>query len=158
MELHDDLPALSSCHPDLPDNSDDRLRALNYSSDQSGSYIDNDILSNSTRLLGATKGPKDSNTSSESTTNFLEEISRSDEIVTDASSLDIPDFSTQDGFLPEQVAHCSSLSSPLSTSSNERSQSSASRPNPRSETTWPDKVEEAFQKGLLQMRDHDYNY
>lgn len=152
------VPTLSLYHPGLPDSSDDGVRALNYSSDQAVSYTDNNALSNSTRILGAKKEQKYSDTSGFSTTNFVEEISRSDEIVSGTSSVDTSYFSTQAAFPPEQVACCSSSTSTLSTSSNKRSQSSASRLSLRYEAIWSDKVEEAFQQGLPQIQDLDCNH
>ena len=146
MELRDRSLA-QSLYPGFLDNADDRMRTLNHASDQAESHIDTDILSNAARLLGATEGREDSATSIYSTTNFMQGVSYHDDLVTDGSPLDSP---TQSPFPSEQTAQCGSSSSTLSTSSNERSQSSIL--SSESEAAWPDRVEEAFQKGLPQIR------
>ena len=146
MELRDSLPTLSSSF--LPDPSDDHLPTRNYGNDQALSYTDDNLLSNAAQVLGAMKGRKDSHISSGGTADIVEKVPRCDEIVTYTSSLDNSCFTTQAAVTPESIAHCNSLSSTLSTFPEERLQSSASRPSPRSEGTWSEEVEEAFQKGL----------
>ena len=153
MEPYDSLPALSSHHPDLLDNLDGPVRALNHASDQTLSHIENNAFSSSTQISGPMRWRKDSDTPSHSAIDFVEGSSRSRETVTDVSFPNASYFPTQAAFPPEQVTHATSASRPFTTSSNERPQSSIIRS--RSEATWSDDVEEAFQKGLPCMRDFD---